>query len=162
MEIPVAVARLAIEIEMRVPLLQRRNVLEFLCHRAFIAVDQLTESRQVNFLQGARELRGHDEIIEASTFLRVAVLAGVVLGVAELFAELHRSVDAFEMLERFHVHVAVEHFVEDGADVVGAFEAAGGVYDCTPGFCGTRFTIEFGCFRGRADPDSRIFSVVIL
>jgi hypothetical protein len=66
------------------------------------------------------------------------------------------------MLERFHVHVVVEHFVEDGADVAGALGAAGGVYDCTPGFCGTRFAIEFGYFPGRADPDSRFFSVVIL
>ena len=31
------------------------------------------------------------------------------------------------MLESFHVHVAVEHFMEDGADVAGAFRAAGGV-----------------------------------
>jgi hypothetical protein len=39
-------------------------------------------------------------------------------------AELHRGVNAPEMFERLHVHVAVEHFVEDGADVAGAFGTA--------------------------------------
>jgi hypothetical protein len=68
---------------------QRRDVLEFLYYGTLVTVDQLPEARQVMLLQGARELHRDNQVVEAGVLFRVAILAGVVPGIAELLAKLY-------------------------------------------------------------------------